>query len=55
MVAIFDFQTHNHACLGVQEECGAQMKTQRAWQEHVDGYKTKLKAKIINSVRWDEY
>ena len=34
-----------------QEECGAQMENQKAWQEHVEGHKAKLKAKIINSVR----
>ena len=34
-----------------QEECGAQMGNQKAWQEHVEGHKAKLKAKIINSVR----
>lgn len=35
-----------------QEECGAQMENQKAWQEHVEGHKAKLKAKIVNSVRW---
>ena len=35
-----------------QEECGAQMENQKAWQEHVEVHKTKLMAKIINSVRW---
>ena len=34
-----------------QEGCGAQMKNQKAWQEHVEGHKAKLKANIINSVR----
>ena len=28
------------------------MENQKAWQEHVEVHKTKLMAKIINSVRW---
>ena len=38
--------------LAIQEECGAQMENLKAWYEHADGHKAKLKAKIINSVRW---
>ena len=32
-----------------QEGCAAQLGDQKAWQEHVEAHKAKLKTKIINS------